>query len=268
MKPILIILFLTSSCFGLELSDLPPARMTLAQATPASSSAVSSQAVINEPNAPARPDIALPPTPTKPAKPTPTAPLTEGKKIDPILDTNRPKDCQLAVESEQTIPCGNATVVLPPGTYKQVDLVEGTGKRRANDQTDLKPQNTGLGYIRYFSDTPLKINGTEREGGIDVPVRSSDDHPVRLWYKKMTEPDDITKAFTFILPPVALIAGAGAWSSGNILLPDSPPTFTEYRDYYVKPPKTAPNPSEIPKPSNARPLGAFSAPGSSNLRSK
>ncbi|NDE85454.1 MAG: hypothetical protein EB056_05445 [Verrucomicrobia bacterium] len=152
MKPILIILFLTSSCFGLELSDLPPARMTLAQATPASSSAVSSQAVINEPNVPARPDIALPPTPAKPAKPTPTAPLTEGKKIDPILDTNRPKDCQLAVESEQTIPCGNATVVLPPGTYKQVDLV---GSKTTEYRFGLYPLL--LGY-------PLK-NQRHRAGG-------------------------------------------------------------------------------------------------------
>ena len=38
----------------------------------------------------------------------------------------------------------------------------------------------------------------------------------------MTEVDPWTKAFTFILPPVGLIAGAGAWSSGNILLPDPP----------------------------------------------
>ena len=268
MRPILVILLFTSSCFGLELSDLPPARITLAQATPASSAAVSSQAVINEPHVPVRPEAALPPTPANPAKPGTPAPPTAGKRIDPLLDTNRPRDCQLAVESEQTIRCGEVTVVLSAGTYKQVDIVEGTGKRRANDQTDLKAQSIGLGYIRYFSDTPMKINGTEREGGIDVPVRSSDDLPVRLWYKKMMEPDDITKALTFILPPVALIAGAGAWSSGNILLPDSPPTFTEYRDYYVKPPKSIANPNDIPKPSHVRPLGGFSAPGTSNLKSK
>jgi hypothetical protein len=50
----------------------------------------------------------------------------------------------------------------------------------------------------------------------------------------MKEPDDITKAFSFILPPIALIAGAGAWSSGNILTPEKPPVFTEARDYYLK----------------------------------
>ena len=268
MKPILILILITSSCFGLELPDLPPARMTVAQASPARSAAVSSQAVINEPNAPVRPETALPPTPNTPVKPSTPDPSSEGKKIDPLLDTNRPKDCQLAVQSEQTVPCGEISVVLSAGTYKQIGLVESPGERRANDQTDLKRQSYGLGYIRYFSDTPMKVNGVEREGGIDVPVRSSDNLPVRFWYKKMKEPDDLTKAFSFILPPVALIAGAGAWSSGNILFPDSPPTFTEYRDYYVKPPKPPLNLNEIPKPSSARPLGTFSVPGSSNLRSK
>ncbi len=71
---------------------------------------------------------------------------------------------------------------------------------------------------------------------------------MRVWYKKMTEVDDITKAFTFIFPPVGLIAGAGAWSSGNTLLPDSPPKYTEARDYYLKT-QTPPEEVEgIPQP--------------------
>ena len=45
---------------------------------------------------------------------------------------------------------------------------------------------------------------------MDVPIRKEDNLPVRIWYQKMAEPDDLTKAFSFILPPVALIAGAGA----------------------------------------------------------
>ena len=50
----------------------------------------------------------------------------------------------------------------------------------------------------------------------------------------MSEVDDVTKAFTFIFPPVGLIAGAGAWSSGNFLIPEKPPVFTEARDYYLR----------------------------------
>ena len=65
-------------------------------------------------------------------------------------------------------------------------------------------------------------------------IRPEDNLPVRIWYKKMTEVDDVTNAFTFIFPPVGLIAGAGAWSSGNILTPEKPPVFTEARDYYLK----------------------------------
>jgi hypothetical protein len=82
----------------------------------------------------------------------------------------------------------------------------------------------------------------------------------------MKEPDDITKAFSFILPPIALIAGAGAWSSGNILLPDSPPTFTEYRDYYMKPvPSDKTKNPAIPHPPY---LGSPGSPRSSNQSSR
>jgi hypothetical protein len=75
----------------------------------------------------------------------------------------------------------------------------------------------------------------------------------------MTEPDDITKAFTFILPPVALVAGAGAWSSGNTLLPDSPPAFTEYRDYFLK----APSP-HVSREGVMKPAHALNAPDTNN----
>jgi hypothetical protein len=64
----------------------------------------------------------------------------------------------------------------------------------------------------------------------------------------MTEVDDVTKAFTFIFPPVGLIAGAGAWSSGNILLPETPILFTEARDYYLKTKDPAESPAETSQP--------------------
>ena len=80
------------------------------------------------------------------------------------------------------------------------------------------------------------MGGQTRVGGLDVAIRAEDNLPTRVWYKKMAEVDDVTKAFTFILPPVGLIAGAGAWSSGNTLIPDSPPQYTEARDYFFKQP--------------------------------
>lgn len=247
-----------------ELESLPPARLTVAQSSPA----VSSQAVISQPSAPVRAEEALPARPTPPTKTNSTPAPTEKRTIDPLLDPHRPKDSQLVIETAQTVQCGLSTVVLPPGTYKQVKIMEDPQERRADPRGHLKPQAQGLGYVRYLSDVPLKVDGVERDGGMDSPVSATDGLPLRIWYRKMKDPDDITKAFSFILPPVALIAGAGAWSSGNILLPDSPPTFTEYRDYYLKPTQPKPNLNDIPKPSSARPLGGLSAPGSSNLRSK
>ena len=212
------------------------ARLILAQARSGSEAAVSSQAVATQPQAPVRTEEALPPTVPAPA---PTLPKTNSDQItlqilDPRLDPNRPRNSQLDISAEQTLNCGGIPVVLPAGTYEQKVIVENPTSRRATEKTQLKPQQIGLGYIRYFSDVPLKINGVERPGGLDVPIRKEDNLPVRVWYKKMTEKDDITKAFTFLLPPVGLIAGAGAWASDNILIPDQPPQFTEARDYYLR----------------------------------
>lgn len=199
---------------------------------PGSTAAVSSEAATVQPKNPAR--LAVPtPTPT-PSKLTPPLPQTSDTMIDPLLDPTRPKNCQLEITNEQTLPCGEVSVVLPSGIYKQITIVEGPEGRKAIEGTELKPQAVGIGYIRYLSDTKLKIGDTERLGGIDVGIRPQDNLPARIWYKKMTEVDDITKAFTFIFPPVGLIAGAGAWSSGNILLPETPILFTEARDYYLK----------------------------------
>ncbi|NBS55047.1 hypothetical protein EBT23_05745 [bacterium] len=245
-------------------------RLILAQAGTGTAAAVSSQAVATQPQAPVRADVTAPPT--VPA-PEPAQPKTNSDQItlqilDPRLDPDRPRNSQLDISAEQTLNCGGIGVVLPAGTYEQKVIVENPEDRRAIEKTSLKPQQIGLGYIRYLSDVPLKINGVERPGGLDIPIRKEDNLPVRIWYKKMTEPDDITKAFSFILPPIALVAGAGAWGSGNVLIPDAPPQFTEARDYYLKPLKPKPNPNETPKPASARPLGTFSVPGSSNLRSK
>ena len=213
---------------------------------PGSAAAVSSEAATVQPKNPAR--LAVPtPTPT-PSKLTPTLPQTSETMIDPLLDPTRPKNCQLEITNEQTLNCGSISVVLSPGTYKQVKIVDGPQDKKATEGTSLRPQAVGLGYIRYLSDTKLKIGDTERVGGIDVGIRSHDNLPVRIWYKKMTEVDDITKAFTFIFPPVGLIAGAGAWSSGNIILPEQPILFTEARDYYLKI-QTPPEPVEgTPQP--------------------
>lgn len=234
-------------------ADLAPAqtRLTLAQNSAAPSAAVSSQAVITQPIAPTRANEAIPPQ-ANPAGRLNVPPRAEPAKIlDPRLDPNRPRDCQLMVEAEQTINCGNVPVVLPAGTYQQIEILENPEGRRAISNTSLAPQQIGLGYIRYLSDVVIKVNGVERSGGIDVPIRKEDNLPIRIWYRKMTEPDDITKAFTFILPPVALVAGAGAWSSGNTLLPDSPPAFTEYRDYFLKAPSPHVSREGVPKPAHA-----------------
>ena len=226
---------------------------------PGSAVAVSSEAATVQPKNPAR--LAVPtPTPA-PSKPTPPLPQTSETMIDPLLDPTRPKNCQLEITNEQTLNCGSLSVVLSPGTYKQVKIVDGPQDKKAIEGTSLRPQAIGLGYIRYLSDTKLKIGDTERLGGIDVGIRPQDNLPVRIWYKKMTEVDDITKAFTFIFPPVGLIAGAGAWSSGNILLPETQILFTEARDYYLK----TQNPAE-PLPETAQPA-VHLTPANSRSRS-
>lgn len=243
-------------------------RLTLAQSSPGSAAAVSSQAVATQPNIPLRANENLPPRPPAPTPTPATPPSAERRVLDPRLDPNRPKDSQLSVASEQTLTCGGIPVVLPAGTYKQKLIVENPTGKRAIGETDLQPQQVGLGYIRYLSDIPLKIDGVERTGGLDIPVRPEDNLPVRIWYRKMEKPDTITKVFTFILPPVALVSGLGAWSSGNVLIPDSPPKFSEARDYYLKPLKPKPSLDEIPQPSHVRPLSDPYATPSSQIRSK
>jgi len=213
---------------------------------PGSAAAVSSEAATVQPKNPAR---LSPPTPTPaPSKSAPILPPSSGTTIDPLLDPKRPKNCQLEISNEQTLNCGSVSVVLYPGTYKQVKIVDGPQDKKATEGTSLRPQANGLGYIRYLADTKLKIGDTERIGGIDVGIRSQDNLPLRIWYKKMSEVDDITKAFTFIFPPVGLIAGTGAWSSGNILLPETQILFTEARDYYLKTQDPAESPTEITQP--------------------
>ena len=213
---------------------------------PGSAAAVSSEAATVQPKNPAR--LSLPtPTPA-PSKPTPTLPPPRETTIDPLLDPTRPKNCQLEITNEQTLNCGNVSVDLHPGTYKQVKIVDGPQDKKATEGTSLRPQAIGLGYIRYLSDSKLKVGGVERMGGVDVGIRAQDNLPVRIWYKKMSEVDDITKAFTFIFPPVGLITGAGAWSSGNTLLPETPILFTEARDYYLKTQDPAESPTEIAQP--------------------
>lgn len=193
--------------------------------------AVSSQAVTTQPTAPGRLSLSKPQT-NQAIQPAP--PPTSRSVLDPLLDPNRPKNCQLQIFEAQTISCDGAEVVLPVGTYRQVKIVEGPQERTAAASVDLKAQAQGLGYIRYLAEEKIKVNGEERSGGIDVGVRPSDGLPIRIWYKKFNPPDDVTKAIGFILPPVMIAAGAGAWSSGNVLFPDQEPRFNEARDYYLK----------------------------------
>jgi len=216
--------------------DIAPSqpRLLIAQAKVGADAAVSSQAVATQPDVPTRVEEATPPIPAVPTPRTPAATPTESQILDPRLDPDRPVNSQLSITAEQTVQCASIRVVLPAGTYEQKLVVENPMGRHAIDGKNLKPQQIGLGYIRYGSDVPMKINGVNRVGGLDIPIRKEDNLPVRIWYKKMNEVDDWTKAFTFILPPVGLIAGAGAWSSGNILLPDTPPEYTEARDYYLR----------------------------------
>jgi len=196
-----------------------------------SSAAVASEAATVQPKIPAR----LPnPTSQATNKSPVTTPQGNKTEIDPLLDPSRPKNCQLTIDAAQSIASGNTTITLPPGTYSQISIIEGPEGRKAIEGTTLKNQAIGLGYIRYFSDAKLKIGGQDRQGGIDVGIRATDNLPLRIWYKKMVEPDNWTKAFTFILPPVGLIAGAGAWSSGNIIIPNQSIVYREARDYYLK----------------------------------
>jgi hypothetical protein len=253
------------------LDNLAPSqtRLVLAQANAGSSSAVASQAVASQPEAPQRSDESIPPRPAD-LQPSAAPPSDETVQLvfDPRLDPNRPQGCQLDIASEQTLSSGAITIVLPAGTYEQKILVENPEGKRAIGETGLKPQQIGLGYIRYLAEVPLKIDGVTRSGGVDVPIRKTDNLPVRIWYRKMEEPDDLTKMFSFILPPVALVSGLGAWSSGNVIIPDAPPVFTEARNYYLKPPPAKKNLDQIPQPSHVRPLMNPYATGSSQIRSK
>ena len=252
MKFLLSILLLISPWLFAE--PLPPdivpsqTRLLIAQAKGGADAAVSSQAVATQPDVPTRVEEATPPKQAVPTPRTPVATPTETQILDPRLDPDRPINSQLNITFEQTLQCDSITVVIPAGTYEQKLVVDNPTGRHAIDGTNLKPQQIGLGYIRYASDIPMKVNGVSRGGGLDIPIRKEDNLPVRVWYKKMTEVDPWTKAFTFILPPVGLIAGAGAWSSGNILLPDTPPDYTEARDYYLKTQDPAESPTEIAQP--------------------
>lgn len=245
--------------------DLSPSqtRLTVAQNTAAPSAAVSSQAVATQPSAPTRADDNKPPQAKTVGRLSAPPDAASPKVLDPRLDPDRPRNCQLVIEAEQTVTCGNISVVLPAGTYQQIEIVKNPEGRRAISGTSLEPQQVGLGYIRYLSDVILKVDGVERSGGIDIAIRKQDNLPIRIWYRKMSEPDDVTKAFTFILPPVALVAGAGAWSSGNILFPDPPPVFTEYRDYFLKPPSPHVSREGVPQPAHA-----LNAPDTNNPTSR
>lgn len=199
---------------------------------PGAGAAVSSEAAAIQPRPTEKPPVPSPDNTS--IRPAPVASPSAPEGIDPLLDPSRPRNCQLTVAQEQKVRCGEIEVVLPAGVYKQALLVENPEGRRAMDTTNLKRQQVGLGYIRYFSDVKLKVDGEERPGGIDIGIRKDDGLPVRIWYRKMTNPDDATKALAFLFPPAALVAGAGAWSSGNTLLPDVTPEFTEARDYFLK----------------------------------
>ena len=218
---------------GLPVLFGPPLAWTQRLGTGAGS-AVSSEATATQPRPPELPPV---PSPTE-GNPQPETgrPIPVDAPIDPLLDPAQPRNCQLTMAEAQTVACGQIQVELPAGLYKQILIMENPQGRRAMDTTQLRRQQVGLGYIRYLSDTKLKVNGQERIGGLDVGIRSEDSLPVRIWYRKMTDPDGATRALVFILPPVALLAGAGAWSSGNILLPDTPPQFTEARDYFLREP--------------------------------
>lgn len=201
---------------------------------PGAGAAVSSEAAATQPKIPEQLPV---PTPTqKTLKPASVASGAEAGAIDPLLDPSRPRNSQLTIETEQMFSCGEVAVTLPAGVYKQILIIENPEGRRATESTDLRRQQVGWGYIRYLSDAEITVGGQKRSGGLDVGVRAEDRLPVRVWYRKMTQADDITKAFTFILPPIGLVAGAGAWSSGNTLIPDTPPTFTEARDYFLQQP--------------------------------
>lgn len=235
----------------------------------AAAAAVSSEALQNQPGR-----LSVPPPPTPAVPPASPAPdrsrlaVNRSKPIDPLLDTRRPRNSQLTVENEQKLDCGGVEVVVPAGLYKQIAIVNGPDGKTAIGGSDLRSQAEGLGYIRYLGEAKLQVGGFPRIGGIDVGVRPEDNLPVRIWYKKMTEPDGWTKALTFILPPAGLIAGAGAWSSGNLLIPEPAPKFTEARDYYLKPPKPVLAPGEIPKPAHVRPILNPDESGPMRVRSK
>ena len=280
MKHFFLILFLGCPFLGLTQSvpdTLAPSqtRLSLAQATPPEAAAVSSQAVATQPSSPKPARLSVSKSSTNQTVP-PTASVPRPKILDPLLDLNRPKNCQLESPEDQTIRCGTVEVFLPAGTYQQVKIVEGPQERTAAASADLKSQAQGLGYIRYLSEVKIKVNGEERSGGLDIGVRPSDQLPLRIWYKKFNPPDDATKALGFIFPPIMITAGLGASASGNTLIPDTNPKFTEARDYYIEETKahTGRGSAEQDlyniKPAEAAAAGSFSTPNSppSALRSR
>jgi len=167
---------------------------------PGAGAAVSSEAAATQPKIPEQLPV---PTPTqKTLKPASVASGAEAGAIDPLLDPSRPRNSQLTIGTEQTFSCGEIPVTLPAGIYKQILVIENPEGRRATDTTELRRQQVGWGYIRYLSEAEITVGGQKRSGGLDVAVRAEDNLPTRIWYKKMTDVDDVTRAFTFILPPV------------------------------------------------------------------
>ena len=71
-------------------------------------------------------------------------------------------------------------------------------------------------WIRFESLEKIKINGEERRGGIDVPIRGPRDVTLRLWYAKSETADTASSVFYFLFGGLGYsTANLLGWSAGN-----------------------------------------------------
>jgi hypothetical protein len=157
-------------------------------------------------------------------------PETPEEKKPPLTpensNLNLPEDLEL--ETLDT----KEKVFLPAGTYRQIlqipldsPTMQSAQKTRSERRPVVKqekPAGMEAGeaaqplWIRFESLEKIKINGEERRGGIDVPIRGPKDVTLRLWYAKSETADTASSVFYFLFGGLGYsTANLLGWSAGN-----------------------------------------------------
>ena len=157
-------------------------------------------------------------------------PETPEEKKPPLTpensNLNLPEDLEL--ETLDT----KEKVFLPAGTYRQIlqipldsPTMQSAQKTRSERRPVVKqekPAGMEAGeaaqplWIRFESLEKIKINGEERRGGIDVPIRGPRDVTLRLWYAKSETADTASSVFYFLFGGLGYsTANLLGWSAGN-----------------------------------------------------